>query len=105
MTKPLDIYLQQIAKHSAEQKKLERRSSLFGWLRLLAMCSFFASIGLAWLNGLLIFIPLGVLFITFFFIILTRHLNTNVAIENLKRLIQISEIEIDVLGHYFTYLA
>jgi len=105
MTKPLDNYLQQVAKHSAEQKKLERRSSLFGWLRLLAMCAFFASIGLVWLNGLLIFIPLGVLFITFFFIILARHLNTNVVIENLKRLIQISEIEIDVLGHNFTYLA
>lgn len=105
MANPLEIYQQQIAKYSAEQKRLERRSSLFGWLRLLAMCSFLASIGLVWVNGLLIFIPLGLMFIILFFIILTKHLNTNAAIENLKRLIQIGEIEIDVLGHNFTYLA
>ena len=104
MTNPLEIYQQQIAKHSAELKKLERRSALFGWLRLLSMCSFFASIGLIWFNGLLLFIPLAVLFITLFFIILAKHLTTYDAIENLKRLIGISETEIKALNHNFTDL-
>src|SRR5258705_4509490 len=104
MTNPLEIYQQQIAKHEAELKKLERRSTLFGWLRLLSMCSFFAGIGLVWFNGLLLFIPLAVLFITLFFIILARHLTIYDAIENLKRLIDISETEIEVLDHHFTDL-
>jgi len=104
MINPLEIYKQQIAKHSTELIKLEKRSALFGWLRLFSMCSFFASIGFAWFNGLLLFIPLAVLFITLFFIILAKHLTTYDAIENLKRLIDISETEIEVLNHIFTHL-
>ena len=105
MTNPLEIYKKQIAKHAAQLKKLERRSALFGWLRLLSMCSFFASIGLIWFNGQLLFIPLAALFITFFFIILAKHLTNNDTIENLRRLIRISETEIEVLNYHFTHLS
>ena len=104
MTNPLDIYQQQIAKHSTELKKQETRSRLYGWLRLLSMGLFLVSIGLVWMNGQVIFIPVGVLAITLFFFILKKHLNTYDAIENLRRLIEISETEIEVLNHHFTHL-
>jgi len=104
MTNPLDIYQQQIAKHNTELKKLEKLSRLFSWLRLLTMASFFVCLWLIWANGTIILLPLAVLFIVSFFYILTKHLNNNDAIDNLKRLISISETEIKVLNHHFTDL-
>ena len=104
MTNPLEIYKQQIAKHSTELKKLEKLSRLFSWLRLLTMASFFVCLWLIWASGAIILLPAAVLFIVSFFFILTKHLNNNDAIENLKRLIGISETEIKVLNHHFTDL-
>lgn len=101
MTDPLEIYRQQIAKHNTELKKLEKRSSLFGWLRLMVMILFLTSLALIWTKGLLIFIPIGLVSISLFFFLLTKHLTTNDKIENLKRLIDINETEINVLDHHF----
>lgn len=101
---PLEIYQQQIAKHNAELRKLEKRSSLLGWLRLLSMILFLGSLALIWTKGLLLFIPLAILFISLFFFLLAKHLTTNDQIENLKRLVEISQTEINVLNHHFTDL-
>lgn len=101
---PLEIYQQQIAKHNAELRKLEKRSSLLGWLRLFSMILFLGSLALIWTKGLLLFIPLAILFISLFFFLLAKHLTTNDQIENLKRLVEISQTEINVLNHHFTDL-
>ncbi|HET6766653.1 MAG TPA: hypothetical protein VFH08_04625, partial [Chitinophagaceae bacterium] len=104
MTNPLEIYQQQIANHSSGLKKLEKRSVLFGWLRFLSLALAFVSVWWIWTNGLLILLPLPALFIGLFLFILAKHLNNNDAIENLRRLMGISETEIEVLNHRFTHL-
>jgi hypothetical protein len=104
MTSPLEKYQQQMAKHSTELKKLEKRGVMFGWLRFLSLSLAFVSLWLIWTNGLFILLPIPVLFIGLFFFILAKHLTNNDVIENLKRLIQISETEIEVLNHHFTHL-
>jgi hypothetical protein len=101
---PLEIYRQQIAKHNTELKKLERRSSLFGWLRLLSILLFFIFIGLLWSKGSIILILPAIIFISLFLFILTKHLDTNDQIENLKRLVDINQTEINILNHHFTDL-
>ena len=104
MTNPLDIYQQQIAKHKAELKKLEKRGVLFAWLRFLSIALAFISVWWSWKNGTYTFLPVAVVFIALFLIILAKHLANNMAIENLKRLIGISEIEMEILHHHFTHL-
>ena len=104
MTKPLEIYQQQIAKHHAELEKLKKRSVLFGWLRFLSLTLAFISLWWTWKNESLIFLPVAILFIGLFLFILAKHLNNNDAIENLRRLINISGTEIEVLNHHFTQL-
>lgn len=101
---PMEIYQQQIAKHNTELIKLEKKSSLLGWLRLFSMLLFLVCIALAWTKGFLLFIPAGILFISLFFFFLARHLTTNNRIENVKRLIGINQTEINVLNHHFTDL-
>ena len=100
----LEVYRRQIAMHNTDLRKLQKRSSLIGWLRLLSMILFLVSIGFIWTKGLLIFIPIGILFITLFFFLLAKHLTTNDQIENLVRLIAINQTEINVLNHHFTDL-
>lgn len=104
MTNPLEIYQQQIATHSNGLEKLEKRSVLFGWLRFLSLALAFVSLWWIWTNDLFILLPLTALFIGLFLFILAKHLNNNAAIENLRRLIQISKTEIEVLNHHFTHL-
>src|SRR6186713_3309019 len=104
MTNPLDIYQQQIAKHKTELKKLEKRGGMFGWLRFLSITLAFISLWWIWKNGSYILLPVTVLFIALFLFILAIHLANNAAIENLNRLIQINETEIQVLHHHFAHL-
>ena len=104
MTNPLEIYKEQIIKHKAELKKLEKRGVVFGWLRFLSIALAFVSIWWIWKNGLFILLPITILFIAIFLFILAKHLANNVAIDNLQRLIGISETEIQVLDHHFTHL-
>jgi hypothetical protein len=100
----LEVYQRQIATHNTELKKLEKRSSMIGWLRLLSMLLFFVSLGLVWIKGLVVLIPVAILFITLFFFLLAKHLTTNDRVENLVRLIGINQTEINVLNHHFTDL-
>lgn len=104
MTDPLEIYQQQIAKHNIQLKELEKRSALYGWLRFLSLVLAIASLWWIWKNEQFILLPVTALFIGLFLYILAKHLNNNDAIENLRRLIQISETEIEVLNHHFTHL-
>lgn len=104
MTNPLEIYQQQIAKHKAELKNLEKRGVLFGWLRFLSIMLALVSLWWIWKNGSFILLPVTALFIAIFLFILAKHLANNASIENLQRLIQISETEIQVLDHHFTHL-
>jgi hypothetical protein len=77
---------------------------VYGWLRFLSLVLAFASLWWIWKNEQFILLPVTALFIGLFLFILTKHLNNNDAIENLRRLIQISETEIEVLNHHFTHL-
>ena len=104
MTNSLEIYQQQIANHSNGLEKLKKRSVSFGWLRFLSLALAFVSLWWIWTNDLFILLPLPALFVGLFLFILAKHLNNNDAIENLRRLIQISETEIKVLNHHFTHL-
>lgn len=104
MTDPLEVYQQQIAKYNLELKKLEKLKSLYGWLRFLSMGLAFASIWYIWTHAMLILLPLTFLLIAVFLFILSKDLNNNTAIENIQRLIQINNTEIDTLNHHFTNL-
>lgn len=104
MTNPMEIYQQQIIKHKAELRKLEKRGVLFAWLRFLSIALAFVSIWWIWKNESFILLPITVLFIGSFLFILAKHLANNAAIENLQRLIQISETELQVLEHHFIHL-
>ncbi len=104
MTKPFEIYQQQIEKHSKELKKLERRGVLFGWLRFLSIAIAGVFLWEVLSDGLFILIPVVILFVAGFLFILAKHLNNNDTIQNLQRLIQISKTEIEVLDHHFTHL-
>jgi len=104
MTNPLEIYKEQIIKHKAELKQLEKRGAMFGWLRFLCIVLAFASLWWIWKNESFILLPITILFIGLFLFILAKHLANNEAIENLQRLIGINETEIQVLGHHFTHL-
>jgi DNA mismatch repair ATPase MutS len=104
MTSPLETYQQEIKRLNTDLKILEKRKSLFGWLRLLTMGLAFVSLWGLWTNGMLFLLPLLLLFIALFLFILSKDLNNNDAIENLQRLVQINETEIEVLNHHFTHL-
>ena len=104
MTSPLEIYQQQIDNHRKELGKLEKKRSLFGWLRFFSMGTAFVILWLLWSKGLPILLPIPFLLIGFFLFILRKDIENNDAIENLQRLIKISETEIEVLRHHFTDL-
>jgi hypothetical protein len=104
MTDPLEIYQHQIGILEVELRNLQKRSKLFGWIRLIAMLAFLTCIALAWTNSSLLYLPFAALFITVFFVILTKHLDVDDKIENQKRLIEINETEIEILNHRFTEL-
>ncbi len=104
MRMPLEIYQEQIAKHSTELRRLEKRNGLFGWLRLVSLALAFVSLWWILVNGILILIPFTILFIAIFLFILAKHLNNNDAIKNLERLIQINGAEIEILDHHFAHL-
>jgi hypothetical protein len=101
---PLETYKQLIAKHNTELKKLEQIGVLFGWLRFFSIA--LAVISLWWVlrNELFILLPIPAIFVGIFLFILAKHLDNNAAIENHRRLIQISQTEIEVLDHHFTHL-
>ncbi len=104
MANPLEVYQQQIANHSTGLAKLKKRGVLFGWLRFLSLALAFVSLWWIWTNDFFILLPLPAVFIGLFLFILAKHLTNNDAIENLRRLIRISETEIEVLNHHFTHL-
>ncbi len=104
MTDELKIYQQQISEHGAKLKKLEKRSVLFGWLRLLSLVFAAISIWWIWKNDQFILLPVTFLFIGIFLFILRKHLDNNEAIDNARRLINIINTEIEVLHHNFTHL-
>jgi len=104
MTIPLEIYQQQIAGHLKELKKFERKRSLFGWLRFLSLGTAFVLLWMIWANGLPILLPIPFLLIGLFLFVLRKDIENNDSIENLQRLIKISQTEIEVLQHHFTEL-
>lgn len=104
MTNPLEIYQQQISNRQQNLRKLEKKRSLFGWLRFLSMGTAFVMFWFIWSNGVLILLPIPFLLIGFFLFILRKDIENNDAIANLQRLIKISEKEIEVLRHHFTDL-
>jgi DNA mismatch repair ATPase MutS len=104
MTEQLEIYQLQIAGHLKELRKLERKRSLFGWLRFFSIGTAFVSFWLLWSNSLFILLPLPFLLIGLFLFILRKDIENNDAIVNLQRLIKINETEIEVLQHHFTDL-
>ena len=104
MTNPFEIYKEQIARHLKELRKLERKRSLFGWLRFLSMGIAFVMFWMIWANGLTILLPIPFLLVGLFLFILRKDIENNDAIVNLHRLIKINETEIEVLQHHFTDL-
>lgn len=104
MTNPLEIYQQQISNRQQNLRKLEKKRSLFGWLRFLSMGTAFVILWLLWSKDLLVLLPIPFVLIGFFLFILRKDIENSDAIENLQRLIKISETEIEVLRHHFTHL-
>ncbi len=104
MTNPLEIYQQQIFKLSDELTTLQKRKSLFGWLRLITLIAAFIAVWKLWSLGLFIALPVFFSLIGLFLFLLSKDLNNNSAIENIKRLQKINETEIEILNHQFTHL-
>ena len=104
MAIPIETYQQLIAKHNNELEQLKKRGVLFGWLRFLSLTLAVVSLWWIWKNELFILLPVTAIFIGVFLFILAKHLDNNAEIENLRRLIQINQTEIEVLDHHFTHL-
>jgi len=104
MTNPLEIYQQQLSNLKNELTILQKRKSLFGWLRLITLVAAFITVWLLWPEGVSIALSAFTLLAGLFLFILSKDLNNNSAIENINRLQKINEIEIEILNHHFTHL-
>jgi hypothetical protein len=104
MQNPQEIYKKQLLKLNAELSALNKRKSLYGWLRLLIMGLALVSLWWIWTNAMLVALPLPFLLLGVFLFILSKDLNNNDAIENIERLIKINQTEIEVLNHQFYHL-
>ena len=104
MKNPLESYKHQLELLNAELNKLNKRKSLFGWLRLLTMGLALVCSWIIWIDGFIALLPAPIVLIGLFLFILAKDLNNNAAIENITRLQQINETEIKILHHHFTNL-
>jgi hypothetical protein len=104
MTNPLEAYQQQLSVLNNELTALQKRKSLFGWLRFITLIAAFLALWKLWSFGLIVALPVFFLLTGLFLFFLTKDLNNNAAIENVKRLQKINETEIEILNHHFTHL-
>ncbi len=104
MANPLKTYQDQINVLGNELAIVQKRKSLFGWLRFITFIAAFFAIWLFWSYGLLIAFSAFLILSGLFLFILTKDLNNNSAIENMIRLQQINQTEIEVLNHHFSHL-
>jgi len=104
MINPLTVYQQRLSELGNELRILEKRKSLLGWLRFFSLIIGFFLLWKLWSAGILVaLVAFSVCFGLFLFI-LSKDLNNNTAIENIKRLQLINKTEIEVLNHHFTFL-
>ncbi len=104
MSNPSEIYVQQLSVLSNEITILQKRKSIFGWLRFITLITAFIAVWNLWPYSLPIALLAFVILAGLFLFILSKDLNNNSAIENINRLIKINETEIEVLNHHFIHL-
>lgn len=104
MTDSSTAYKQRISDIDQQLAILNKKKSLFGWLRFL---SFVTAIGIAWLlwNEGIFFVLVSVLILSgVFLFLLAKDLDNKEAIANLNRLLKITQTETDILAHHFNHL-
>ena len=104
MINPSDIYQQKLHVLNKKITILERRKSVFGWLRFATLVAALLAVWKLWTLGILIALPIFFLLTGLFLFILSKDLSNNSAIRNLERLQKINESEIKILTHHFTHL-
>jgi hypothetical protein len=104
MSTPIEAYQHQLNVLNNKLIVFQKRKSLFGWLRFILFIV--AVLGVWQLGSFGFIIALAAFFIpaVLFLIILSKDLTNIAAIENIKRLQQINETEMEILNHHFTHL-
>ena len=80
MTNPLEIYQQQLSNLKNELAILQKRKSLFGWLRFITLIADFIAVWQLWPEGVPIALFAFALLAGLFLFILSKDLNNNSAI-------------------------
>lgn len=104
MSNPLEAYRHQLAALDIKLALLQKRKSVFGWLRFVTLIAAFIALWKLWPLGLIVAIPVFSILTGLFLFILSKDLNNNLTIENSVRLRKINETEIEILNHHFTHL-
>ncbi len=104
MSNPLEAYRHQLAALDIKLALLQKRKSVFGWLRFVTLIAAFIALWKLWPLGLIVALPVFSILTGLFLFILSKDLNNNLTIENSVRLRKINETEIEILNHHFTHL-
>jgi hypothetical protein len=100
----IERYQQQIERHTTALAKLNQRGTLLGWARFGAIVLVFVSIWLLWPASLAWLILTPTLLFGGFLFLLAKDMKNKSAIENVRRLVAINQVELSVLQHQFTHL-
>lgn len=104
MTNPEEFYKKRITILNESLKKLGRRKSITGWLRLLTLAATGAGIWQCWGLNAAIIILIAISGITAFLFLVNRDTAMSDEIDNLGRLIDINKTELGVIAHQFSHL-
>jgi hypothetical protein len=104
MQSPADLYQQQIDSLTLFLQQLQKRKTLYGWLRFISMTGIIACSWVAIANSQLFWLPILLLLVFAFIKLLHKDISNNEAIENQRQLLQINHTELLVLQHHFTNL-
>jgi hypothetical protein len=101
---PKEIYEQQITELKSTEKKLLQKKKMLSWSRFLSLVGAFLLLWQLWPTGIIIAFAAFILLFGLFLFIVVKDLRNKEDIANTRLLIQLSEKEIEILGHHFLNL-
>jgi hypothetical protein len=101
---PQTTYLQNIETLKAAQLILQKRKSVYGWVRLGIFLAAVLFLWQLWSFGLIVEAVVFILFALIFSTVMVKDLNNSEELENNLRLQQINQTELQVLKHRYTHL-
>ena len=101
---PKIYYTDRIQKLQEQQKKLEQKKSVFGWLRFGSIAAIIVVFYLLWSLGIGYVMAVSILLLVIFFRLLYADLRNKAAINHLNFLIKINSAELKFLdGNYVDF--